>query len=352
MTMAATTSVLTIRCDQAAPAGWDQYLARWGYDGFHLHSEWANIFRIAFRHQPWFLWAEQDGRIVGVLPLMHIRGPLFGSFLASQPYLNTGGVLADYATIASRLVDRAVRLADQLDVKHLELRQEQRIDHPQLNSTNTEKVHMRLTLPATVDDLWNGLKSKLRSQVRKPLSDASLTVQFGQQDQLDSFYNIFCCNMRDLGTPPFSRELFRQMLVGFGDGAEICTVLKDGKPVASGFLLHGPEVTLIPSASSLREYNHTACNMLMYWHCLKRSVERGQKAFDFGRSSHDSGTYKFKQQWGAEEYPAVWQYCLRRGQVGDVRPSSGKYDRMIAIWQKLPIWLTRLIGPEIVRGIP
>lgn len=352
MTMAATTSVLTIRCDQAAPAGWDQYLARWGYDGFHLHSEWANIFRIAFRHQPWFLWAEQDGRIVGVLPLMHIRGPLFGSFLASQPYLNTGGVLADHATIASRLVDRAVRLADQLDVKHLELRQEQRIDHPQLNSTNTEKVHMRLTLPVTVDDLWNGLKSKLRSQVRKPLSDASLTVQFGQQDQLDSFYNIFCCNMRDLGTPPFSRELFRQMLVGFGDGAEICTVLKDGQPVASGFLLHGPEVTLIPSASSLREYNHTACNMLMYWHCLKRSVERGQKAFDFGRSSHDSGTYKFKQQWGAEEYPAVWQYYLRRGQVGDVRPSSGKYDRMIAIWQKLPIWLTRLIGPEIVRGIP
>jgi len=352
MTMAATTSVLTIRCDQAAPAGWDQYLARWGYDGFHLHSEWANIFRIAFRHQPWFLWAEQDGRIVGVLPLMHIRGPLFGSFLASQPYLNTGGVLADHATIASRLVDRAVRLADQLDVKHLELRQEQRIDHPQLNSTNTEKVHMRLTLPATVDDLWNGLKSKLRSQVRKPLSDASLTVQFGHLDQLDAFYEIFCCNMRDLGTPPFSRELFRQMLVGFGDGAEICTVLKDGKPVASGFLLHGPEVTLIPSASSLREYNHTACNMLMYWHCLKRSVERGQKAFDFGRSSHDSGTYKFKQQWGAEEYPAVWQYCLRRGQVGDVRPSSGKYDRMIAIWQKLPIWLTRLIGPEIVRGIP
>ncbi|MBL8809558.1 MAG: FemAB family PEP-CTERM system-associated protein [Planctomycetaceae bacterium] len=350
--MTATTSVLTIRCDQVAPAGWDQYLAGWGYDGFHLHSEWANIFRIAFRHQPWFLWAEQEGRIVGVLPLMHIHGPLFGSFLASQPYLNTGGVLANHSAVATKLVDRAVRLAEHLDVKHLELRQEQRIEHPALNSTNTEKVHMRMTLPSSVDALWNGLKSKLRSQVRKPLSDESMTVEFGRMEQLDSFYDIFCCNMRDLGTPPFSRELFRQMLVGFGERAEICTVLKDGKPVASGFLLHGPEVTLIPSASSLREYNHTACNMLMYWHCLKRSVELGQKAFDFGRSSHDSGTYKFKQQWGAEEYPAVWQYCLRRGAVGDVRPSSGKYDRMIAIWQKLPVWVTRLIGPEIVRGIP
>jgi len=352
MTTTAATSLLTIRCDQVAPAAWDEYLAGWGYDGFHLHSEWANVFRIAFRHQPWFLWAEQAGRIVGVLPLMHIHGPLFGSFLASQPYLNTGGVLANHSTVAVKLVDRAVRLAEQLDVKHLELRQEQRIEHPSLNSTNTEKVHMRMTLPATVDALWNGLKSKLRSQVRKPLSDASMTVEFGRMEQLDSFYDIFCCNMRDLGTPPFSRELFRQMLVGFGDRAEICTVQKDGQPVASGFLLHGPEVTLIPSASSLREYNHTACNMLMYWHCLKRSVELGQKAFDFGRSSHDSGTYKFKQQWGAEEYPAVWQYCLRRGTVGDVRPSSGKYDRMIAIWQKLPVWVTRLIGPEIVRGIP
>jgi FemAB-related protein (PEP-CTERM system-associated) len=158
--------------------------------------------------------------------------------------------------------------------------------------------------------------------------------------------------MRDLGTPPFSKRLFDEMLTQFEDHAEICTVMTNGRPIASGFLLHGPEVTLIPSASSLREYNHTACNMLMYWHCLKRSVERGQKAFDFGRSSVDSGTYKFKQQWGAEAYPAVWQYCLRKGDIGDVRPSSGKFDKVIAVWQKLPVWLTKLIGPEIVRGIP
>jgi FemAB-related protein (PEP-CTERM system-associated) len=211
---------------------------------------------------------------------------------------------------------------------------------------------MRLELPATADELWTGLKSKLRSQVKKPLNDTTLSVRFGHLDQLDSFYDVFCRNMRDLGTPPFSRSLFKEMLTQFGDAAEICTVIQDNRPIASGFLLHGPEVTLIPSASSLREFNHTACNMLMYWHCLKRSVERGQKAFDFGRSSQDSGTFKFKQQWGAEAYPAVWQYCLRKGDIGDVRPSSGKFDKVIAVWQKLPVWLTKLVGPEIVRGIP
>jgi hypothetical protein len=48
----------------------------------------------------------------------------------------------------------------------------------------------------------------------------------------------------------------------------------------------------------------------------------------------------------------VWQYYVRRGSAGDLRPESGKYDRMIRIWQRLPVWLTRLTGPRIVRGIP
>ncbi len=348
----ATATKTILHCEPNAPSAWNSYLTRWGYDGFHLRTEWATVFAKEFRHRPYFLWVEQDQRIVGVLPLMHITGPIFGSFLVSQPYLNTGGVLADSPAIASQLIERAVALAESLNVKHLELRHEHAVEHRQLNAMNTEKVHMRLELPSSSDALWQGLKSKLRSQLRKPLNDPSLTAEFGRVDQLDSFYNVFCHNMRDLGTPPFSKGLFHQMLIQFPDAAEICTVRMNGLPIASGFLLHGPEVTLIPSASSLREFNHTACNMLLYWHVLKRSTDRGQKAFDFGRSSPDSGTFKFKQQWGAEAFPALWQYCLRSGQVADVRPSSGKFDKVIAVWKKLPVWLTKLIGPEIVRGIP
>ena len=66
-----------------------------------------------------------------------------------------------------------VTLADSLNVKHLELRNESRAEHVRLNSTNTEKVHMRMELPATADELWSGLKSKLRSQVKKPLNDST-----------------------------------------------------------------------------------------------------------------------------------------------------------------------------------
>ena len=334
------------------PTGWDNYLQSFGYSGFHLRTEWGTVFRRSLKHRPMFLWTCNGDRITGVLPLMLISGPILGRFLASQPYLNTGGVLADSQAESELLIEKAVSLAEQMNVKHLELRHEQEHHHRELNVTNTEKVHMRLALPQTCEELWDGLKSKVRSQIRKPLNDEQLTCQFGREDQLHAFYSIFCRNMRDLGTPPFPRSLFAEMLTRFPDEAEICTVQLNGQPVASGFLLHGPGTTLIPSASSLREFNRTSCNMLMYWHALKRSIERGQSEFDFGRSSVDAGTHRFKKQWGSQEHPAVWQYYSRHGDVSDARPNSGKFDRVIAAWQKLPVWVTKLIGPTIVRGIP
>jgi hypothetical protein len=92
--------------------------------------------------------------------------------------------------------------------------------------------------------------------------------------------------------------------------------------------------------------------MLMYWHLLQRAVQRRQEVFDFGRSTIDGNTYRFKKQWGAQSEPAVWQYYLRRGDIADMRPDNPRYQRAIRLWQRLPVALTCLLGPAIVRGIP
>jgi hypothetical protein len=90
----------------------------------------------------------------------------------------------------------------------------------------------------------------------------------------------------------------------------------------------------------------------MYHQLLCRAVEKGSKEFDFGRSSEGSGTYRFKKQWGATPHSTVWQYHLRDGDAEEMRPDSPKYRRRIELWQKLPVWVTRMVGPAIVRGIP
>ncbi|MEK6247129.1 MAG: GNAT family N-acetyltransferase, partial [Planctomycetales bacterium] len=124
------------------------------------------------------------------------------------------------------------------------------------------------------------------------------------------------------------------------------------KPVASGLLVHATGMSQLPSASSLKAYRSTNANMFLYWQLLQRAVQRGQGVFDFGRSSEDSATFRFKKQWGARPHKAIWQYYVRIGSIRDLRPETGKFQHFIRLWKMLPVQLTRWIGPPIVRGIP
>ncbi len=312
---------------------------------------WLFVLQQAMDHVPYAIEAHRGDRTVGVVFLAYVHSWLFGRYLVSLPYLNSGGILAaDSATEAS-LASRAVALADELGVQYLELRHEWPQDFPAFGHRREDKVHMRLELPTTGAALWEQIPAKVRNQVRKGQKHG-FQVQWGGVELVDEFYSVFSRNMRDLGTPTYSRALFAEALKWFPDGAELC-VLRDGRrPVAGALLLHGHGVAEVPSASSLREYNSSCANMLLYWHLLERSAERRQELFDFGRSSEGSSTYRFKKQWGATPAPACWQYYVRSGSAGQLRPDNPKYKKMVAIWQHLPLALTRLLGPRIVRGIP
>jgi FemAB-related protein (PEP-CTERM system-associated) len=315
------------------------------------HPGWLRVLERGLQHTAYALEASENGRTTGYLPLAYVRSLLFGRFLVSLPYLNTGGVLADDDATRRKLVDGAVQLADSLKVRYLELRHESPLEHPSLTGKLTSKVHMRLALPSFAGPLWEGLPAKVRNQVRKG-EKAGLKIEWGSRELLDDFYTVFCRNMRDLGTPVYGLRFFHGILTQFGDAAELCVVRAGDEPAAAALLLHGKGVSEVPSASCRREYNAVCANMLLYWNLLDRAVQRGQTAFDFGRSTVDAGTYKFKKQWGAEPEPATWQYYLRTGSSAEMRPDNPRYQRFIRIWQRLPLGLTRLIGPPIVRGIP
>jgi len=335
--------------DKKFSESWNTFVGE--LEGFCSGLGWVRATSRGLKHVPYGFVAKRGDRWVGVLPLSFIRSVYFGKFLVSLPYVNTAGVISSDEEATSALIDRAVSLADELDVRYLELRHEQSISHPQLNQQRTEKVHMRLALPSSTEELWKSLSPKVRNQVRKG-EKQDFEIHWGGLDQFDTFYRVFSRNMRDLGTPVFSQHLFTEILQEYPERAEFCTLTSAGKPVAGSLLIHAPGITQVPSASTLREFNSQNPNMLMYWHLLCRAVERGQATFDFGRSSRESNTFRFKKQWGAQGEPAVWQYYLRKGNISEMRPDNGKYRFLIKAWQRLPVGLTRWIGPPIVRGIP
>ena len=327
---------------------------------------WLRVMREAFRHETFVLLARDDqrGDIRGYLPLALVSTRLFGRFMVSLPYLNRAGIVADAPEIAHELLEAAVRLADRRDVQYLELRHDGRpIEHDLITHHRDEKVRMVLDLPGESSELWNAIGSKVRNQVRKG-EKAGLTIRWGDHGLLDDFYSVFAVNMRDLGTPVYPRKLFGSILRHFPGEAELAVVYfgKEHIPVAGALLLHetsgggGVRMSQVPSASSLRQFSATNANMWMYHQLLCRSIQRGSTSFDFGRctptDAPGSGTYRFKKQWGATPQPTTWQYHLRHGEMDGMRPDHPKYQRRIAAWQKLPVWVTRVVGPTIVRGIP
>lgn len=315
------------------------------------HPAWLTILSNSLSHVPYCVEVVEDNETRGFLPLAYVQSALFGRFLVSLPYVNYGGAVADDISVEQQLLDGAMNLADQLNVRYLEIRQEKAAAHSSLHSRTNHKVHMRRNLSASVGQLWDQLTAKVRNQVRKG-QKSGLTVSWGGEELLRDFYSVFSHNMRDLGTPVYGSSLFRSVLRQFPDRSEFCVVRAGTMPVSAALLLHGWGITEVPSASSLRCYNHTCANMLMYWHLLERTVERGQATFDFGCCTPQGSTYRFKKQWGAEPQAAVWQYHLRTGSLLDVRPENPRYARLVQAWQRMPVWLTRVIGPLVVRGIP
>ena len=330
---------------------WDRYvLNHVGASGYQLIG-WRQVVERSFGHQTFYLMARDErAQVRGVLPLVFVSSRLFGRFLVSMPFVNYGGVLADTTEAQQALLEAAVSRATDLGATHIELRHQNLLG---LDWTSKQhKVSMRLDLPREPEALWKGFPSKLRSQIKRAMKE-QLTVRIEGAELLDDFYRVFARNMRDLGTPVYVRRFFEKILEAFPKGARICAVYLGPQPVAAGFL-YGFQTTLeIPWASSDRRYNHLSTNMLLYSSALEYACREGFELFDFGRSTPGGSTYRFKEQWGARPVPLYWHHWSRdRRPVPDVSPANSKYGLAIRTWKRLPVALTRLIGPSIVRSIP
>jgi serine/alanine adding enzyme len=337
-------------------ARWNEAVDRLAISHHAFSWKWREIFRRTFGHRPHYLLAEaSDG--IAALPLFHFKSPLFGSALISVPYLNAGGVYADSSLAVEAILAAVEPIARATDVSYLELRHSELQKLPiSLDASREHKVTMTLGLEADPEALFASFPPKLRSQVRRPTKSGLYAESFKGSEirplQIDQFYRVFSEHMRDLGTPVYPKALFRNTIRSFGEQCRVLLVHSEQRPVAAGITIGNRDRVEILWASSLRGYNKLSPNMLLYWEALKSACSDGYRTFDFGRSSPESGTYRFKKQWGAQPEKLVWHYRLYRGELPDVNPASPKFQFVVSCWKRLPLPVANLVGPFLTRGIP
>ncbi|HUV67982.1 MAG TPA: FemAB family XrtA/PEP-CTERM system-associated protein [Sedimentisphaerales bacterium] len=315
----------------------------------HLFAWAQNVVR-PLGHTSFYLVAQQDGAVCGVLPLTLTRSRLFGNRMISEAFSNYGGPLAEDGVTSEALYHHAIELSIKHRCTSLELRNIEPL--PYDLHRRTDKVTMCLPLTSDPEDLWNRLRPQIRNRIRKA-EKAGLTVLSGGREMLGDFYRIWTRRMHQLGTPCYPRKLFVAILKAFPQDSRIFLVNLNGTVVGGLFVHSFNGLAESRWGAVLTEYNEMSPNYLLNWAAMQHFGAAGAQRFDFGRSTVGSGQHVFKQRWGAEEIPLAYQYWTRPGQeLSIAKPDNPKYAARVETWKKLPLWITRLAGPYISCSLP
>jgi len=284
-----------------------------------------------------------------VLPLFLVPTLPWGHSLVSAPQAVYGGPVADNADSLEALLHHAGALGERLGVRYIEFRNLTPLEN--LPAGDLYVTFRRAILP-TADENMAAIPKNQRRSIRIGLK-SGLTSEVGGDDLLDPFYDLYSTNVRNLGTPVFPRALFANLLAEFRSDCRILLVRREGRPVGAVLTFFFGEAVLPYYGGARREELRYAVNDFMYWSLLCYGMEHGYKVFDFGRSKRGSGSYDFKRHWGFEPTPLYYQYLLvRQRTLPDLSPRNPKFSLAIELWKRMPLWLSRRLGPALVRYFP
>ncbi|MFK7794820.1 MAG: FemAB family XrtA/PEP-CTERM system-associated protein [Gammaproteobacteria bacterium] len=329
---------------------WNQYVDKSSDSTFFHLAQWKAIFDKVLGHRSYYLMAKIGEEVVGVFPLVQVKSKLFGNALISVPFGVYGGAIADDESIYTALSEQAVKLANELKVDYVEVREQQpsTVDSKDWKEKNLY-VTFQKELLDTEEENFKAIPRKQRAVVRKAI-DYGLTSEW--DDNADRFYAMYSESVRNLGTPVLSKKYYQALLDTFGDKCRVLTILDKGAPVSSVLNFYFKDQVLPFYGGGPAQARVCKANDFMYWELMRLSVAQGIKVFDFGRSKDGAGSYRFKKHWGFTPEPLHYRFHLiNAASMPDLSPVNPKYQLAIKTWKKLPLPVTHVVGPIIARNL-
>lgn len=326
---------------------WDSFV-RESADGTFYHlAGWKTIVEKQLHHPAYYLYSELNGEIQAVLPLIHVKSLLFGNALISVPFLVYGGPIGANEQAIEQVTVAARRLAQELNVDYLELRNQRAIPGEWL--TRDSHVTFRKSMDPDPEANLLAIPRKQRAMIRKGIK-AGLVAE--TDHDTDRLYDAMLVCKRNLGTPFFGASWLRAIVEEFGDRVEITTITRKQDTICSVMSFRYGDQILPYYGGGGDLARDLKGNDFMYWSVMEKSCQEGVKVFDYGRSSVGSGAYRFKKHWGFEPEPLHYQnFLVNAAALPELNPANPRYRLLINTWKKLPVAIAGMIGPPIARRL-
>ena len=327
---------------------WQAFVDRRPSARAHHHAAWYRVLGEAFSVKQCFLLAEAPGEgVCGVLPLYESHSWILPPHLASLE----GGALADSPEVAAALQRRALELSRERRLRYLLLRDPVTPETALPGTTRLDYLRPTVVTATGSDRLWQGLSGRTRNRIGRA-ERAGIAVAT-EAAQLEAFYAAFAARQRAHGTPTPGLDLFRSLRRHLDDRFRLYTARHSERLLGGILCVAGPYRWEALYGALTEEGARLHANYALYWALIRDAAAAGVGELDLGRSRPESPTHVFKRQWAQDDRPAPYDVIAVNGPVPSgveaLQAGGGAAQRL---WRRLPLGLTKALGPILRRQLP
>jgi FemAB-related protein (PEP-CTERM system-associated) len=334
---------------------WDNFVNQNCYPGYSLFklSNWYNVICNTYKFRSHYLLAVDDSKIIGAFPIVLVKSKIFGNRLISLPFTGYGCgpiISKNHEQVLREFHGKILEIAEQTDVKFVEIR-----DPPKDIIKILENIgyvsklkysNFFLDISKSEEDVWLSFHKQVRNSIKRA-ENTGLKIVSGTIDEL---YKLHLRVMRELGTPPHKKSFYYNVANIYGSNFKILFAeFKNEKISAVSFIKNNNCIIWLDGFCPLKYKTLNPISFLL-WNAIKWAKENHCTLFDFGDSREPSGNFDFKKRWGTTIVNSPrYYFFLNKSAVVD--PRMDKYNKNIERWKKLPLIITKLIGPWLRNQI-
>ncbi len=305
--------------------------------------EWQAILEESYGVKCLFLLAEDEtGRIRGMLPI----------FMSQRARVRRGyglrfGLTTMDAAAATALLEEAERLSGAHRLSGLTVCSGYGTVELPARWRGDSRTTVILDLSPGEEKVWKNLRDKTRNAVRKG-AKAGLRIDWDTAHLAD-FHAIYLDLMASRQRPAHSLAFFRCIFRHLPQYARLLTAHAAEGLVGGTIVLCTPSMHMstfqAAAANANSRYNATT---FMEWEMACSAIAAGAKRLDMGESTLDSGTYKFKTNFGGvAESVNYLSWAASSGPASrasqPASPGTSARQRVAgATLEHGPMWLRRL----------